>query len=125
MNFQTGNFPPGSYRLTAVGQDKLTFVGEKELVYIAKISSIFIQTDKPIYKADDVIRFRVFAINPSTAPYSVVGASSVTIKDPAGSKVKQYSNVTFVKGKYESELLLSSAPQIGSWSIVAEVEGEV
>jgi CD109 antigen len=111
--------------LTAIGQKNLEFYGEKKLTYLEKRFSIFIQTDKAIYKADDVIHFRVFAINPNSSPYSVKGNPEVTIKDPSGNKIKQMTNVTFVKGKYESELLLSSSPPLGSWSIIADVEGEV
>lgn len=115
----------GSYRITAVGLNKLNFVGENELVYLSKHFSIFIQTDKAIYKANDLIRYRVFAINPQSLPYFVKGLPVVTISDPSNNKIKQYTNITFVKGKYENELLLSSSPKIGSYSIVLEAEGEV
>jgi CD109 antigen len=103
----------------------LEFYGEQKLTYLEKRFSIFIQTDKALYKSDDLIHFRVFAINPNSLPYSVQGNAEVTIKDPTGNKIKQLSNITFVKGKYESELLLSSSPPLGSWSIVADIEGEV
>ena len=97
----------------------------KNIEYQTKRFSAFIQTDKAIYKADDVIRFRVFAVNSQSLPYSVKGNPEITIKDTSGNKIKQYSNITFVKGKYENEFLLSSSPPLGSWSVVADIEGEV
>lgn len=100
-------------------------MGENDLVYLQKYFSVFIQTSKAIYKADDVLRFRAFAINAQSLPYSIKGLVEVTINDPDNNKVKHFSNVTFSKGKYESEMLFSSAPKLGSWSIVVEAEGEV
>jgi CD109 antigen len=105
--------------------DKLSFVGQKDLLYLSKHFSIFIQSDKAIYKANDVIRFRLFAINSHSLPYSINSLTEITINDPSNNKIKQYSNVTFIKGKYENELLLSNSPKVGSWSIVVEAEGEV
>jgi uncharacterized protein YfaS (alpha-2-macroglobulin family) len=125
FSLQTEDFPRGSYKLTALGHTNFKFFGEKELTFLEKRFSIFIQTNKPIYKADDTINFRVFAINPNSSPYSVKGNPEVTIKDPSGNKVKLFSNVTFVKGKFEGSIVLSSAPPLGSWSIEANIEDEV
>lgn len=125
LYFQTWNIPNGNYKLSATGLEFLEIYDEKYLTYISKHFSIFVQTDKAIYKADDTIRFRLFAINSKTLPYAVQGSPVVTINDPAGNKIKQFANVTFIKGKYENELLLSSSPQLGSWMISIEAEGEV
>lgn len=122
---QSQNFPLGNYQLSAVGIKGLTFSDESDLTYISKHFSIFVQTNKAIFKADDVVLFRLFAVNSLSLPYSVQGIPVVTITDPSNNKVKQFANVTFVKGKYENQLSLSSAPQTGSWKISIEAEGEV
>lgn len=49
----------------------------------------------------------------------------VTIRDPSNNKIKIFSNVTFVKGKYENQMLLSSSPISGTWTISVTAEGEV
>lgn len=123
-HFQAEHFPPGFYQVSAIGLN-LDFRGVKNIEYQTKHFSAFIQTDKAIYKADDVIRFRLFAVNSQSLPYSVKGNPEVTIRDPSGNKVKQFSNITFVKGKYENEFLVSSSPPLGSWSVVADIEGQV
>jgi CD109 antigen len=123
--FQSASFPTGNYKLSAFGLNGLKFSGEKFLSYLAKHFSLFIQTDKAIYKANDIIRFRLFAINPQSFPYNVKGVPLITITDPSDNKIKQYTNITFVKGKYQNELLLSSSPKVGTWKIEVEAESEV
>lgn len=123
--FQSQNFPLGDYQLSAVGVNGLNFSDESDLTYIEKHFSIFVQTNKAIFKADDVVLFRLFAVNSLSLPYSVQGLPVVTITDPSNNEVKQFANITFVKGKYENEFLLSSAPPIGSWKISIDAEGEV
>ena len=49
----------------------------------------------------------------------------VTIIDPAGNKIKEFSSVAFVIGKYESQLFLTSEPPLGTWQITVQAEGEV
>ena len=86
---------------------------------------MFIQTDKALYKGDDIVRFRVYAVDFKTLSYAVKGDSMVTITDPAGNKIKQFSSVAFVKGKYESQLSLTREPPLGTWQITVKAEGEV
>ena len=86
---------------------------------------MFIQTDKALYKGDDIVKFRVFAVDFKTLSYAVKGVSTVTITDPSGKKVKEFSKVAFVKGKYGSQLSLTSEPALGTWQITVQAEGEV
>ena len=86
---------------------------------------MFIQTDKALYKGDDIVKFRVFAVDFKTMSYAVKGVPTVTVTDPAGNKVKEFSKVIFVKGKYESQLSLTSEPALGTWQITVQAEGEV
>jgi CD109 antigen len=83
-----------------------------------------IQTDKAIYKAGDLMRFRLISINSETLPEAVVGAV-VTIFDSGNLKIKVFSGVTFMKGKFEEALQLSLSPTLGTWKIRVEAEGEV
>lgn len=122
---QTKSFPVGDYSLSAVGLGKFVFSGSQPLTYVTKHFSVFIQTDKAIYKADDTIHIRLIAIDSKTLPYKVIGPVTLTISDPSSIKIKQFSNVTFVNGKHENELLLSSAPKVGTWTISMEAEHEV
>ena len=123
--FQTTSFKPGDYKLSARGLDNFKFYSEKPLRYAHKHLSVYIQTDKAVYKAGDLIRFRVFAIDSRSRPYEVKGKPVITITDSLSNKIQQFDNVTFVKGKYENELILSKSPNLGDWTIAVKAENEV
>ena len=67
---------PGKYNLTARGSGGLTFVNTTQLDYAEKSHSVFIQTDKAIYKPGHQVQFRVIVVNPQLKP-SVVGSLDV------------------------------------------------
>jgi CD109 antigen len=71
-----GELGPGKYNLTARGSGGLTFVNTTELEYSEKSHSVFIQTDKAIYKPGHLVQFRVIVVNPQLKP-SVVGSLDV------------------------------------------------
>lgn len=110
---QTENFPNGDYILSVTGGDNFEFAGEAKLGYLVKNFSVFIQTDKALYKADDLMRFRLFAVDANTLPYEVKASPVVSIFNPSNILVKKYSNVTFLKGRYEGEFQLASDPLVG------------
>ena len=98
-----------------------SFYEVQELIFEKRQFSIFIQTDKPIYKAGDLMRFRAFSLDSETRPFNVDSAV-VTILDPNNVKIKTFTNVTFVKGKYENSLQLSNEPTLGDWRIKVEAD---
>lgn len=67
---------PGKYNLTARGSGGLKFSNTTELEYVGKSHSVFIQTDKAIYKPGHKVQFRVIVVNPQLKP-SVVGSLDV------------------------------------------------
>lgn len=73
---QIGELGPGKYNLTARGSGGLTFVNTTELEYAEKSHSVFIQTDKAIYKPGHLVQFRVIVVNPQLKP-SVVGSLDI------------------------------------------------
>lgn len=60
------------------GFGAITFRNTTELQYVHKSYSVFIQTDKTIYKPGDLMRFRVVVVNPHLRP-SVTGAIDVYV----------------------------------------------
>lgn len=122
--------PSGKYEL----QVETDLVGadpeERQIGYLSYVNkgfSIFVQTDKSVYKAGDTIRFRVLVLDPNTKPLPVEGNMKVYISDGEDNRIKQWNNVQkeINKGVYESELQLSSAPVLGKWSIGVDVMGKV
>lgn len=123
LKFQIGDLGPGMYNLTVSGYGGLTFTNTTALEYVHKSYSVFIQTDKSIYKPGDLMQFRVIVVNPQLRP-SVTGAIDVLIKDGAGNQVKQWRRVFTNKGVWSGELLLAEEPVLGVWNITVDVLGQ-
>ncbi|XP_049537264.1 CD109 antigen-like isoform X4 [Anopheles darlingi] len=121
--FVIGDIPDSSYKLIAEGLSGLTFKNETDLQYQQKSFSVFVQTDKSIYKPGDTVRFRVLVLDPNTKPLAKATSIDVHINDGKGNRIKQWKNGTLVKGVFESELTLSEAPVLGPWSINLDVLG--
>ena len=69
--------------MTVVGvhastKGSMNFVNTTQLEYVDKSYSVFIQTDRAVYKPGDLIYFRVIIVNPELRP-SVTGAIDVHI----------------------------------------------
>lgn len=86
--------------------------------------SLLIQVNKPIFKTDDLIKFRVFAVNSRTKPYSVKDESRIWILDPGNNQLKSWEDPLFFKGIYEDSYQLNDA-EPGIWKILVEADGQV
>lgn len=69
----------GQYKITAEGLTGIVFKNETIISLNAKNASVFIQTDKAIYKPGDLVRFRVLVLDPNLKPLSVNGPMVVFI----------------------------------------------
>ena len=69
---------PGSYNLTAKGSGGINFLNTTELHYVHKSYSVFIQTDKAIYKPGHKVLFRAIVLNSHLKP-SVTGSLDIYI----------------------------------------------
>lgn len=119
--FSIGDIPQAEYGLTAEGLSGFTFRNETKVTYQAKSFSVLVQTDKAIYKPGDTVRFRVLVLDPNTKPLHKVDTIKVHITDGKSNRIKQWSDAKLVKGVFESELALSSAPVLGRWLVNVEV----
>lgn len=69
IRFSTGFMDVGDqYRLTAEGLSGIDFRNERPLSFVAKNASIFVQTDKAIYKPGDLMRFRILVLDINLKP---------------------------------------------------------
>lgn len=59
---------PGQYKLSAEGLSGIDFKNDKPISFVAKNASVFVQTDKAIYKPGDLIRFRVLVLDQNMKP---------------------------------------------------------
>ncbi|KAF5298450.1 hypothetical protein FQR65_LT01229 [Abscondita terminalis] len=123
---QVGNIEPGNYRILVRGYGGIEFQVTTPLEYIHKSYSVFIQTDKAVYKPGHKLMFRVLVLNAQLRPSVDVRNEPflVHISDGNGNVVKQYKNITAPKGVFTGELQLSKHLVLGDWNIVATIRGQ-
>ena len=76
VRLSIGELGSGSYRFEAKGLTPLSFLESTSLQYKHKGYSVFIQTDKAIYKPGNKVQFRVIVLSPQLKP-SVTGEYNV------------------------------------------------
>nr|XP_045614119.1 alpha-1-macroglobulin-like [Procambarus clarkii] len=113
----------GKYRLRLEGNEigGLTgsaFVNETVLVFSPRGATVLVQTDKPIYKQGDTVRFRVVALD--TAVKMVEDSVDVFILNPRGVLVRRWLSRQCREGPVTLEFVLSEEPDYGSWTIRVE-----
>lgn len=112
----------GSYYLEAKSlSDNLTQYSVN-LHMATKKYSVFIQTDKAMYKPGDKVQFRVLVLDSETRPFKSQKIE-IFIYDGGNNRIKQYEKIMFRKGVYKNELQLADTPVLGSWSIHVKVNG--
>ncbi|KAI0220559.1 hypothetical protein LSAT2_027943 [Lamellibrachia satsuma] len=97
--------------------DGLSFEDEKSIRLERKGVSVFIQTDKAIYKPSQTVQFRAMAVYPDLKPY--LGTLDIDLVDAEGNKIKQYKDLQNRghNGVISKELQLSDQPILGDWKI--------
>ncbi|XP_035220649.1 CD109 antigen-like [Stegodyphus dumicola] len=124
LNFEIGEWSPGNYSLTVIGEGGMSFRNQTLLTYEHKSYSVFIQTDKAIYKPGQLVQFRVLVVNPHLLP-TVTGAINMFITDASGNRIKQWNRQFTSKGAVSADLLLSDQPVLGDWSINVDILGQM
>ncbi|XP_022321696.2 CD109 antigen-like isoform X2 [Crassostrea virginica] len=116
------NLGPGSYKLAVHGTHGLKFANETDLNYESKSVSIFIQTDKAMYKPGQTVHFRAFAIYPNMSTYT--GSMNIEIYDPNTNKIKQIMGARDSTGVVTNFLEVDSQPVLGDWKIKVTAHGK-
>ncbi|KAH0521189.1 Murinoglobulin-1 [Microtus ochrogaster] len=75
-----------------------------------KVNAVFVQTDKPVYKPGQTVKFRVVSMDINLHPLSEL--------DPKGNRIMQWRDVTTETGLKQLSFSLSSEPILGSYKIV-------
>lgn len=115
-----------NYKFVAEGISGITFRDESKLKIESKNASIFIQTDKAIYKPGETIKFRVLILDYELKPFPLKPNNPLNIyfSDPERNRIKQWLNVTTNKSVFTSEIQLSELPTLGNWKFEAQVGTE-
>ncbi|XP_070508206.1 CD109 antigen-like [Chironomus tepperi] len=110
----------GNYFIKVKNQ---TFEQITRLHLNTKKFSVYIQTDKAIYKPGEKVQFRVLVLNADTKPFPTTSVD-IFITDGSNNRIKQYENIFFRRGVYRQSLQLSDEPVLGNWMIHVKVDGK-
>ncbi|XP_028616918.1 alpha-2-macroglobulin-P [Grammomys surdaster] len=86
-----------------------------------KESLIFAQTDKPIYKPGQTVRFRVVSLDENFHPLNEL-IPLLYIQDPQRNRIAQWQNFNLETGIKQLSFPLSSEPTLGSYKVVIRTE---
>ncbi|XP_006901823.1 PREDICTED: alpha-2-macroglobulin-like [Elephantulus edwardii] len=84
-------------------------------------SLVFIQTDKPIYKPGQEVKFRVVSLDENFHPLNEL-IPLIYLQDPKGNRIAQWQNVKLETGLKQLSFPLSSEPSQGSYKVVAQMK---
>lgn len=116
----------GVYKLKIEGRtdtDEVVFANETTLEFSRKSITIFIQTDKPIYRQGQVVKIRTVPITTDLKPFS--DALDVYMLDPNGIIVKRWLSKQTNLGSVSIEYPLSDQPVKGNWTIRVFAQGQI
>ncbi|NWS65757.1 CD109 protein, partial [Crotophaga sulcirostris] len=119
------NSASGNYELLVEGHadGRRIFSNRTSLMYMSKSISVFIQTDKSMYKPGQDVMFRIVTVYPDLKPYEVT--LNIYIRDPRKKLIQQWLMEDGDLGVVSKKFQLSTNPPLGDWSIEVEVNGQV
>lgn len=121
--FQLTGQPAGDYSIFVKSPEANNFTKEVRLNMNTKEASVFVQTDKSIYKPADKVNFHVVVLSDEMKPRENVKVD-VFITDGSDNRIKQFDDVQLKKGVYKGELQLSDLPVMGVWKINVVCDGK-
>ncbi|XP_068740975.1 alpha-2-macroglobulin-like isoform X2 [Montipora capricornis] len=97
---------------------KRNFLSSEVVTIETPKSSMFIQTDKPIYKPGQTVNIRIVGTDEDLKPLKEK-LSRVTVLNPSKVRIMQWENLDFAVGIVSLKFPLSSQPDLGNWKIEA------
>ncbi|XP_012327244.2 CD109 antigen [Aotus nancymaae] len=118
------NSANGIYELRVTGraQDEILFSNSTRLSFETKRISVFIQTDKTLYKPKQEVKFRIVTLFSDFKPYKT--SLNILIKDPKSNLIQQWLSQQSDLGVVSKTFQLSSHPILGDWSIQVQVNDQ-
>uniref|UniRef100_A0A8C8BQN9 CD109 antigen n=1 Tax=Otus sunia TaxID=257818 RepID=A0A8C8BQN9_9STRI len=115
------NSASGNYELLVEGHadGRRIFSNRTSLMYMSKSISVFIQTDKSMYKPGQDVMFRIVTVYPDLKPYKA--SLNIYIRDPRKKLIQQWLMEEGDLGVVSKKFQLSVNPPLGDWSIEVEV----
>jgi CD109 antigen len=99
---------------------------EKKFLYVeSKTCSIFIQTNKAIYKPGEHIKYRIMILDSETKPIKVDKELKISIFDAKKNKIHQLTGQSTTKGVCLGSYKTSKHDKHGVWEIEADYKEKV
>uniref|UniRef100_A0A8C9PAL4 Uncharacterized protein n=1 Tax=Spermophilus dauricus TaxID=99837 RepID=A0A8C9PAL4_SPEDA len=95
--------------------DTLTIFERRSVAISSEEKVTFVQTDKPIYKPGENVKFRIVTLDTHFKPIEDLVSS-----DPQNNKIFQWQNVTSFRNITQLSFQLISEPIIGDYTIVVK-----
>ncbi|XP_051635860.1 ovostatin-like [Manacus candei] len=126
-------FKCGEFKVPPATSDPVAFISfsakgttvdlaERRSVAIQNVdNTVFIQTDKPIYKPGQTVLFRVVALDTQLRPVQET-YPRIIIEDPEQNKIFQWLEVTSKHGIVQLSFPLIPEPILGSYDITVETK---
>jgi CD109 antigen len=108
--------PAADYFLMAEGSGGLKINDSRSVSAQYKTLSIFVQTDKAMYKPGQAVLFRAIVLYPDLKPYQE--AIDIVIFDLAGNRIMQWLDQRNESGVISQQLQLSTQTPLGDWKII-------
>ncbi|XP_048243479.1 alpha-1-macroglobulin-like [Haliotis rufescens] len=102
------------------GTGGLNFKSSETCEFNEKSKSIFIQTDKAMYKPGQSVKFRVVSVYPNLKV--VREPVDIVIYDSNKNRIKQWRGATDPSGVVTRVLTTSSEPVLGDWTIAVTLD---
>lgn len=109
-------------RVTGRTQDEILFSNSTRLSFETKRMTVFIQTDKSLYKPKQEVKFRIITLFADFKPYET--SLNIIIKDPKSNLIQQWWSERSDHGVVSKTFQLSSHPILGDWSIQVQVNDQ-
>ncbi|XP_036890205.1 CD109 antigen [Sturnira hondurensis] len=109
-------------RVTGRAEDEILFSNSTRLSFETKSITVFIQTDKLLYKPKEEVKFRIVTLFSDFKPYKT--SLNILIKDPKSNLIQQWLSEKGDLGVVSKTFQLSSHPILGDWSIQVQVNDQ-